>query len=154
MRDNFLYFPPFLLSLTSARLQKGRREIPLQPKEFALLRYLASHSQRLIASEELLQAVWSGVAVTPGVLKSCIRRVRLALRDNPVRPHFIETVHGRGYRFLPAVTTQSVQSSKFKVPSSSPLLTSNLNRSERSSFLPGTWNLKLFWWAESRTLHV
>lgn len=36
MRDNFLYFPPFLLSLTSARLQKGRREIPLQPKEFAL----------------------------------------------------------------------------------------------------------------------
>ncbi len=100
MRDNFLYFPPFLLNLTSARLQKGRREIPLQPKEFALLRYLASHPQRLIASEELLQAVWSGVAVTPGVLKSCIRRVRLALRDNPVRPRFIETVHGRGYRWI------------------------------------------------------
>ena len=96
MHEEFLHFPPFVLDLRSSRLQKGRKEIRLQPKEFLLLEYLASNAGRLIASDELLRAVWPGVTVTSGVLKVRVRRVRQALGDNPNTPRFIETVHGRG----------------------------------------------------------
>jgi hypothetical protein len=37
-------------------------------------------------------------------LKVRIRRVRQALGDNPDTPRFIETVHGRGYRFIAPLT--------------------------------------------------
>lgn len=105
MSEKILEFPPFRLDLTNARLQKGRQEIPLQPKEFTLLGYLASHAGRLLTSEELLNAVWPGVRVTPGVLKVRVRRLRQALGDDPDAPHFIETVQRRGYRFIAEVVS-------------------------------------------------
>ena len=49
-------------------------------------------------------------------------------------PQFIETVPGRGYRFLPTVTSQPVPSSRFQVP--------DLRAEDESPSL-GAWNLKL-----------
>jgi hypothetical protein len=40
----------------------------------------------------------------PGI---CVAESRKALRDNPASPRFIETVHGRGYRFIAQVTGTS-----------------------------------------------
>jgi predicted ATPase len=48
--------------------------------------------------------VWSETAVSDVVLKVCIRELRHALEDNARQPRFIETVHGRGYRFIGSVT--------------------------------------------------
>lgn len=126
MRESLLYFPPFRLDLPNARLYKGLSTLPLQPKELRLLWYLASNAGRLISHDELLNTVWPGVIVTPGVLKVRIRRIRQALGDNPDTPHFIENVHGRGYRFLAAVaTTPQPESSHPRFPLESSLPTAD-----------------------------
>jgi len=93
-------FGPFSLDLVSGYLYRGTTPVPLTPKAFALLEYLASHAGRLVPKAELLNAIWPGVFVGDDVLKGAIREVRKALGDAPQSPSFIETAHRRGYRFI------------------------------------------------------
>ena len=93
-------FDAFRLDPENARLWRGRQAIALTPKAFAVLAYLLQHAGRLLTKEELLQAVWADSLVSDASLKVCIREVRKALRDQPHKPRFIETVHRRGYRFI------------------------------------------------------
>jgi len=77
-------------------LWRGSRRIALTPKAFALLAYLAERPRRLVTKDELLDALWKGTSVTDGVLKVCVRELRIALDDDAKTPRFIETLHRRG----------------------------------------------------------
>jgi predicted ATPase/DNA-binding winged helix-turn-helix (wHTH) protein len=96
---------PWQLDLDDERLRRGEETIALPPKAFAVLRYLQEHPGRLVTKQELLDAVWSDVAVTEAVLKNCILTLRTALSDDAKTPRYIETVHRRGYRLLTPLTT-------------------------------------------------
>ena len=113
-----LTFPPFSLDPANACLWRGNTQLPLMPKDFAVLHALAVQAGQLVTKEDLLSVVWGETRVSGGVLKNSIERIRRALGDSAMKPRFIETVHGRGYRFLPSVTTQPVQSAQFTVLSS------------------------------------
>jgi pimeloyl-ACP methyl ester carboxylesterase/DNA-binding winged helix-turn-helix (wHTH) protein len=112
--ETVLAFAGFRLDLVSGHLYHADVPVPLTPKAFALLTHLAHHAGRLVSKQELLDAVWPGVFVGDGVLKSTIREVRKALGDDPHTPRFIETAHRRGYRFVattaPAALTAAVGS--------------------------------------------
>jgi predicted ATPase len=120
MSANTLTFPPFRLDPANACLWRGAKRITLPPKDFAVLHHLVTHAGQLVTHEDLLKAVWPDMIVSPKGLKAFVRRLRRVLGDKAAKPRFIETVPRRGYRFLPAVTTQPVQSSEFKVQSSQP----------------------------------
>ena len=113
-----LYFPPFRLELGNDQLWKEDTAVPLRRKTLAVLRYLVEHPGQLVTKEHVLAAVWPGTYVEEGALTICIAELRKALGDNAKMPRFIETVHGRGYRFLPTVTAQPVQGLRFKVQGS------------------------------------
>ena len=98
-----LYFPPFCLDLSSDELTSGDQPLHLRPKSFAVLEYLIRHRGRLVAKEDLLDAVWPDTVVEEGALKNCIREVRSVLEDSPRVPKFIQTDHRKGYRFIAAV---------------------------------------------------
>src|SRR5262245_5174776 len=110
-QESMLLFADLQIDLANEQVWRGKQALKLTPTAFALLRYLVEHAGRLVTKDELLQAVWPETAVTEGVLTTHVRQIRQALEDNPKAPQFIETVHRRGYRFLPAVTTQPVPSS-------------------------------------------
>ena len=105
-----LVFDPFRLDATNERLLRDGKEIRLTPKAFALLRYLAEHSDKLITKEVLLKTLWPDVSVTDAVLTVCIGEIRKALGDKPNKPKFVETVHRRGFRFLSPVCNGSQNS--------------------------------------------
>ena len=109
--QNSIHFDPFCLDRANECLWRGKQAVALKPKAFAVLRYLVEHPGRLVTKNELLDTVWSDVAVSEGVLKFCIREIRKALGDNPQAPRFIETLHRRGYRFIAAVRAAPVPSS-------------------------------------------
>ena len=79
--------------------------------------------------------MWPDTIVSSKGLKVFVRRLRQVLGDQAAQPRFIETVHGQGYRFLPAVTAQPVLSSQFSVSSS--------DEAEKKSLhlTPDTWQL-------------
>jgi DNA-binding winged helix-turn-helix (wHTH) protein/predicted ATPase len=98
-----LSFPPFLLDLINEQLWRDGEQVSLKPRAFAVLRYLLEHPQRLVTKRELLDNVWREVTVGDAVLKAQLWDIRLALGDIASAPRFIETVHGRGYRFVAPV---------------------------------------------------
>src|SRR6266404_2029075 len=101
-------FPPFRLDTVNQCLWRGdgaaEKRILLAPRAFDLLRYLVEHPGRLVAHDELLEALWPKTYVQPEVLKSHIASIRAVLGDDARKPRFIETLSRRGYRFIAPVT--------------------------------------------------
>lgn len=100
VNDKRIVFEDFSLDLVNECLWKGRDEIKVRPKAFALLNYLLNRPGQLVTKEELLNAVWPETFVGDAVLKVTVRQLREALDDDPKSPRFIETSHRRGYRFI------------------------------------------------------
>ena len=105
MNRQILEFSPFRLDVTDESLWCNSERTPLPAKEFTLLRYLVMNPGRLVTAGELFHAVWPGVRVSPGVLKVRIRQIRKALGDSAESPQFIESVRGKGYRFIAKVVS-------------------------------------------------
>ncbi len=95
-----IVFKPYVLDCRNQRLWRGSEPVPLRRKTFAVLRYLAERPDLLVTTEDLLDSVWPGTVVGDGGLKVCINELRRALGDSFNAPRFIETVRGRGYRFV------------------------------------------------------
>ena len=79
---------------------RGREEIHLTPKAWAVLEYLSNRRMTLVRKDELLNEIWGVEEGYEASLGKVIRELRAALDDNPENPAFIETVHARGYRFI------------------------------------------------------
>jgi DNA-binding winged helix-turn-helix (wHTH) protein len=94
-----LSFPPFRLDLTDERLWKDGKELRLRRKPMAILRYLVQHPRRLVTQDEIVAAVWGKVAMSENLLRTYIHELRHVIGEG-----IIETVIGRGYRFLADVT--------------------------------------------------
>lgn len=74
-------------------------EVKLSPKEYELVRLLASEPGRVFSNEEILQAVWAGRQwATAQDVKQYIYFVRKKLEADPENPKFIITVRGFGYK--------------------------------------------------------
>ena len=100
-------FPPFRLDPVNAQLWRKDREIKLRRKTFDVLLYLVDHSGQLVTKAALLDAIWPEVAVSDTMPAACVAELRKALGEKKRTPRFIETVHGRGYRFIGKVSTAS-----------------------------------------------
>ena len=74
--------------------------LPVEPKTFRVLLFLLRNPQKLIAKEELLNAVWGDAAVTDSSLTRTIAQLRRLLGDETRNPRYIETVATVGYRWL------------------------------------------------------
>ena len=96
-------FQSFRLDATNHCLWNGDDRVRIPPKAFDVLRYLVEHPGRLVAPDELLQALWPDTYVNPEVLRKYILDIRKILGDRPDKPTFIETLPKRGYRFVAAV---------------------------------------------------
>jgi predicted ATPase/DNA-binding winged helix-turn-helix (wHTH) protein len=98
-----LVFGPFELDLRDERLWCAADIIHLNPKAFAVLRCLVTQAGQLVTKDALFTTVWPDTVVSEAVLATAIRELRRALDDRAHAPQYIETVYGRGYRFIASV---------------------------------------------------
>lgn len=94
-------FGSFLLHASEYRLTRNGQSIALSPRPFDLLVALAARAGHLVTREELLRAVWKDAVVEQSSLNAAMSILRQALGDEAAT--LIETVPGRGYRFIAAV---------------------------------------------------
>jgi pimeloyl-ACP methyl ester carboxylesterase/DNA-binding winged helix-turn-helix (wHTH) protein len=111
-------FGPFRLDPANALLTREGRPVKLRPKAFAMLAYLVAAAGRLVTKKELLDDLWPDVFVGDAALKTCVREIRHALRDDAQRPCFIETAHRRGYRFIAPIDSCTDAADGVGVPAS------------------------------------
>jgi Tol biopolymer transport system component len=69
----------------------------------AVLVYLADAGGAVVSRNELLDAVWPGMSVTPDALSQCVVELRKAFHDDPKHPAVIQTIPKLGLRLLVAV---------------------------------------------------
>lgn len=87
------------VDLENAVVRKGRTELPLTPKEHALLMKLYENRNRIVTSDALCQAVWGDDSVGyENTLMVHIRRVREKIEQEPSNPVYLLTVRGLGYK--------------------------------------------------------
>ena len=103
MLENMLYrFEGFEFDVALGCLRHGSAEIRAEPQVCALLALLLSHRDRIVAKDELIDAVFGGRAISDATISSRIRSLRKLLGDDARSQRFIRTVHGRGFRFVAA----------------------------------------------------
>lgn len=75
------------------------RELSLTPTEFDILWYLCDNAGRVVASEELFEAVWKEKFLTSSsnTVMAHIGRLREKMHEPARKPKFIKTVWGVGY---------------------------------------------------------
>jgi TolB-like protein/tetratricopeptide (TPR) repeat protein len=93
----------------SGRLWSGKREIRLTPKAAAVLAALLARPGQPVSKAELFATVWKNTVVGDDALTTCIQELRKALADDARKPHFIETRHRRGYRFIARLSHASAE---------------------------------------------
>ncbi len=93
----------FIIDTARYRILSGDAPVPVEPKVFDLLVHLIRHRDRVLTREELFEAIWDGREVSDATLSNHIKNARRALDDNGELQQTIETVRGRGYRFIAAV---------------------------------------------------
>ncbi len=93
-------FGDCVLDVKLFELRRGERIVKIEPKVFDVLRFLVENRDRLVSKTEILDHVWAGDAVTESVLPRCIAIARQAVGDDRVQQRVIQTIHGRGYRFV------------------------------------------------------
>lgn len=110
---------------TECRLMRDEVIVPMPAKTLDLLATLLRRAPRLVTKEEILAAVWPDAAVEEGNIAFHIAALRKTL-DAGDGPSAIETVRGRGYRFVQDVAilqlppTDAVQQRIVEPPSPVP----------------------------------
>ena len=100
-----LRFRDFELDVDAYQLRRHGRPIKLEHRPMELLILLVERRGRLVSRSEIADRLWGKdvfLDVDTGV-NIAIRKVRQALRDSTEKPAFVETVVGKGYRFVAAV---------------------------------------------------
>src|SRR5580692_3335638 len=100
-------FGEFKLDCGRFELSRNGRSLRIERKPLELLILLAQSNGQLVSREEIALRLWdSEVFVdTEHGINTAIRKIRLALRDDPEDPKFLQTVTGKGYRFIPPLVT-------------------------------------------------
>ena len=106
MRD--YEFDQFRLTPELYELTRAGRLVRLEKVPFDLLVLLVERRHELVSRELIMATLWGNNALQDLAqsLNTAIRKVRLALRDSADEPQFIQTVVGRGYRFIPDVSVR------------------------------------------------
>ncbi|MDA8017396.1 MAG: winged helix-turn-helix domain-containing protein [Thermoanaerobaculia bacterium] len=102
------------------QLSRGDDVADVEPKALNLLQVLIEERGRLVSKEELLERVWDGAYVSDNALTRAAARLRNALGDQARSPRFVQTVHGKGYRFIAEVAERPACESAHSPTTESP----------------------------------
>ena len=102
-------FRDFELDLGAYELRRQGRAVRLERQPMDLLILLVERRRQLVTRSDIVDRLWGKdvfVDVETGV-NTVVFKVRQALRDSPDAPAYVETVSGKGYRFIAPVEVVS-----------------------------------------------
>ena len=96
-------FEAFELDDELFELRLGDGVVPLRRQALDVLIHLVRRRDRVVSKRELVEAIWAGAAVSDTSLPQAIVAIRRVLSDTGDDARFVQTVRGRGYRFVAPV---------------------------------------------------
>ncbi len=104
-------FGPFEFEQVSGDLHKFGNRIRLQGKPLQILAILLEQPGEVRSRDELQRQLWQGTTFVDFEqgLNTAVNKLRQALGDSADKPRYIETVPGKGYRFIAPLQRASVK---------------------------------------------
>jgi DNA-binding winged helix-turn-helix (wHTH) protein/tetratricopeptide (TPR) repeat protein len=92
----------FEVDLGRYELRRSGRRIKIEKKPMDLLIFLLERREQMVCREDIIKKLWrSDLFIdTEKNVNNIVRKLRTALGDNAEKPRFLETVVGKGYRFV------------------------------------------------------
>jgi DNA-binding winged helix-turn-helix (wHTH) protein len=109
------------LDLGRYELRRGGRRVKLEKKSMELLIFLAGRREQLVSRKDIECRLWQAASLIDAErnINNLVRKIRRALGDDTAKPRFLETVIGKGYRFIgpmrvigPLYPTKSLEEAK------------------------------------------
>jgi DNA-binding winged helix-turn-helix (wHTH) protein/tetratricopeptide (TPR) repeat protein len=131
-------FADIELDLGRYELRRRGRRVKLAKKPMELLIFLVSRRDQLVSRKEIVAKLWRSdlfIDTEPNI-NNIVRKIRAALGDDSSKPRFLETVVGKGYRFVGPVRVVDARFPKSDLEQSSveePGATRGSSQSERPS---------------------
>jgi TolB-like protein/DNA-binding winged helix-turn-helix (wHTH) protein/Flp pilus assembly protein TadD len=95
----------FELDAGAYELRRGGRTLKLERIPMEVLRLLVEEKGQLVRRDRIIERVWGRDVFldTDNSINAAVRKIRQVLKDDPEQPRFVQTVTGRGYRFIASV---------------------------------------------------
>jgi TolB-like protein/DNA-binding winged helix-turn-helix (wHTH) protein len=90
------------IDVSRYELSVNGQRIKLERQPMDLLIFFVRKKGELVTRDEIIDKLWGKdvfVDVDRGI-NSAVRKIRTVLGDDPAQPHYLETVVGKGYRFV------------------------------------------------------
>ena len=97
-----LAFGPFKVDFDAEQLSRGNVKVRLSGQPLQILRILLAHPGEVVTREQLRERIWKNgtfVDFEHG-LNAAMNKLRKVLGDSADDPRYVETIPGRGYRFI------------------------------------------------------
>lgn len=106
MAVSIFHFGDFTLDAERFELCRSGRSIKLEKLPMELLLLLAAKRGQLVTRTEIAERLWGHEVFvdTEHGINTAVRKIRLVLRDDPEQPRYLQTVTGKGYRFIAPLT--------------------------------------------------
>ncbi|HTM39899.1 MAG TPA: winged helix-turn-helix domain-containing protein, partial [Terriglobales bacterium] len=109
------------LDLGRYELRRRGRRVKLEKKGMELLIFLVGRREQLVSRKDIECRLWQSASLIDAErnINNLVRKIRRALGDDTAKPRFLETVIGKGYRFVgpmrvigPLYPTKSLEEAK------------------------------------------
>jgi len=105
MADQIRFGEDFELDLRAYELRRDGRILKLERIPMELLLLLIKGRGQLVARDQIIERIWGKNVFldADNSINAAIRKIRHVLKDDPEQPRFVQTITGRGYRFIAQV---------------------------------------------------
>jgi TolB-like protein/DNA-binding winged helix-turn-helix (wHTH) protein len=103
--DSLKFGDDFELDYAAGQLRRSGRILKVERIPMEVLMFLVQHRGELVTREQLVEKIWGKDVYldTDNSINGAIRKIRQVLKDDPEQPRFIQTITGKGYRFIAPV---------------------------------------------------
>lgn len=108
MPEKRISFDDFQLDFGRFQLCRGGLPVKLEGLPLQLLMFLIEKQGQLVTREQIADGLWGKevfVDIEQGI-NTAIRKIRMALEDDAGQPQYLQTVVGKGYRFIARTSSQ------------------------------------------------
>jgi DNA-binding winged helix-turn-helix (wHTH) protein len=121
------------LDLGRYELRCSGQRVKLEKKPMELLLFLVGRREQMVSREDIVRKLWrSNLFIdTERNLNNIVRKIRTALGDDSAKPRFVETVVGKGYRFIGRLRVIDAQYAPSGLGQASARIVRERNASER-----------------------
>ena len=105
LSDSIQFGEDFSLDLRAYELRRRGRVLKLERIPMELLLLLIERRGQLVTREQIIELIWGKDVFldTDNSINAAVLKIRRVLKDDPEQPRFVQTITGRGYRFIAAV---------------------------------------------------